>query len=175
MLRYCQIKNKSTTNHEKEKGNMKQQRAKSGKGTSKSSEQQDMNYKGTQGKDQSPRKMNKTCQSSFCRTSKLRECQSVSHEERLAIFEYFWLELKTWQVRKLYVSILVHTSDVKQKKSAGASRRYVSCHVTFHIIRRHTRYARRCLHQLSDSPSGQWCTGWTVLVTSQLWQKIRVC
>ena len=39
------------------------------------------------------------------------------------MFNYFWLDLKSWEVRKQYVSTLVDRIPIKQKGAQSNSRR----------------------------------------------------
>ena len=42
---------------------------------------------------------------------------------RVELFDYFWLDLKSWEVRKQYVSTLVDKISIKQKGAQSNSRR----------------------------------------------------
>ena len=48
---------------------------------------------------------------------------------RVEMFNYFWLDLKSWEVRKHYVSTLVDRITIKQKGAQSNSRR--TCRSTY--------------------------------------------
>ena len=56
-------------------------------------------------------------------------CETI----RVEMFNYFWLDLKSWEVRKQYVSTLVDRIPIKQKDAKSNSRR-TNVHVPIIII-----------------------------------------
>ena len=46
------------------------------------------------------RPMGPPCNSQFCRKSNFRQCNDICETMRVAMFNYFWLDLKSWEVRK---------------------------------------------------------------------------
>lgn len=80
------------------------------------------NYLNRKGEEKPQRKIGDKCTSSYCKKSTLRHCQDISDDDRMWIFNHFWVELKTWRERSTYVNALVSVAERKQKK-ADASRR----------------------------------------------------
>ena len=58
--------------------------------------------------------MGPPCNSQFCRKSKFRQCNDICETMQVELFDHFWLELKSWEVRKQYVSTLVDKIPIKQ-------------------------------------------------------------
>ena len=50
------------------------------------------------------------------------------------MFNYFWLDLKSWEVRKQYVSTLVDKIPIKQKGAHSNSRRTYTIIIPIIII-----------------------------------------
>ena len=61
------------------------------------------------------RPMGPPCNSQFCKKSKFRQCNDICETMRVELFNYFWLDLKSWELRKQYVSTLVDKIPIKQK------------------------------------------------------------
>lgn len=88
---------------------------------------QGLAYKNPGKKCKKAREIGAPCSSKFCEKSSKRHCQDVSETERMQLFDKFWIHLKSWPERKLFVSGLVKTIPIKQKKSKGTgSRRFQS-------------------------------------------------
>lgn len=64
-------------------------------------------FKNRQGKEIPARKMGLACESVHCKKSNLRDCQSLSEEQRKGIFDRFW-SIKSWEQRRQYVHTLVN-------------------------------------------------------------------
>ena len=80
------------------------------------------------------RPMGPPCNSQFCRKSKFRQCNDICETMRVELFNYFWLDLKSWEVRKQYVSTLVDKIPIKQKGAQSNSRRVVYVGLPITII-----------------------------------------
>jgi hypothetical protein len=46
------------------------------------------------------------CTSGYCKKSSLRDCETISEEQREWIFKQFW-SMNTWSERRLYITTLV--------------------------------------------------------------------
>jgi len=75
---------------------------------------------GRKGKD--ARSMGTACNSDYCKTSHLRNCDSITDKERCEIFTKFWIELNTWNERQAFVTGLVKRTPIKQKTNAKTRR-----------------------------------------------------
>ena len=73
--------------------------------------------------------MGPPCNSQFCRKSKFRQCNDICETMLVELFNYLWLYLKSWEVRKQYVSTLVDKIPIKQKGTQSNSRR--TCRPTY--------------------------------------------
>ena len=45
------------------------------------------------------RPMGPPCNSQFCKKSKFRQCNDICETMRVELFNYFWLDLKSWELR----------------------------------------------------------------------------
>ena len=75
------------------------------------------------------RPMGPPCNCQFCRKSKFRQCNDICETMRVELFNYFWLDLKSWEIKKQYVSTLVDKIPIKQKGAPSNSRR--TCRPTY--------------------------------------------
>ena len=73
--------------------------------------------------------MGPPCNCQFCRKSKFGQCNDICETMRVELFNYFWLDLKSWEVRKQYVSTLVDKIPIKQKGAQSNSCR--TCRHTY--------------------------------------------
>ena len=97
----------------------------------------------TSGKLKDKLKMGPECTSSACKKSKLRDCDSISTDDRQKMFNTFW-RLSSWESRKVYVTTTVKSVDIKQKKN--------SC----------TKFTKKCLFCI-HSDSSRWYKQTSVL------------
>lgn len=68
--------------------------------------------------ERSERKLQPTCNSEFCKKSKVRKCSSISQVDRERMFNYFWKEM-SWDQRKVYISTSVEKLPVKRKTTTA--------------------------------------------------------
>ena len=47
--------------------------------------------------------MGPPCNSQVCRKSKFRQCNDICETMLVELFNYLWLDLKSWEVRKQYM------------------------------------------------------------------------
>ena len=76
------------------------------------------------------RPMGPPCNCQFCRKSKFGQCNDICETMRVELFNYFWLDLKSCEVRKQYVSTLVDKTQLNK----GVHRQIVVVHVGLPII-----------------------------------------
>jgi len=62
------------------------------------------------------RSMKATCNSSYCKKSKLRHCNIFNESERLSIFQHFWK--CTWEEKKLFA--LIWYQKMRKKRATEA-------------------------------------------------------
>ena len=72
--------------------------------------------------------MGPPCNCQFCRKSKFRQCTDLCETMRVGLFNYFWLDLKSWEIRKQYVSTLVDKIPIKQKGAPSNRLKLLVCH-----------------------------------------------
>ena len=71
-------------------------------------------------------------------------CKTV----RVEMFNYFWLDLKSWEVRKQYVSTLVDRIPIKQKSAQSNSRR--TCTYSYNLQCSRVKY-QVCAKMFADT------------------------
>lgn len=76
----------------------------------------ELEYKGKRGTGREERKLGPPCQSSSCLKSKLRECPTVSEEDREILFKTFWGKM-SWDQKKVYIASLVKRTEKSRTKS----------------------------------------------------------
>nr|XP_039261034.1 uncharacterized protein LOC120337333 [Styela clava] len=76
-----------------------------------------LNYKSRKGKQNIARKMGMPCKSTYCRKPSLRQCASLTEDERQWVFKNFW-KMESWSERRSYVRASVSKVTTKQRKIA---------------------------------------------------------
>ncbi|KAK3797511.1 hypothetical protein RRG08_054543 [Elysia crispata] len=114
----------------------------------KKSRLQGAEHVNTSGKLKDEVKMGPECTSSACKKSKLRDCDSISTDDRQKMFNTFW-RLSSWELRKVYVTTTGKSVDIKQKKFC-------------------TKFTKKCLSFI-HSDSSRWYKQTSVQVHVQLY------
>ena len=81
----------------------------------KKSSLQGAEHVNTSGKLKDKVKMGPECITSACKKSKLRDCDSISTDDRQKMFNTFW-RLSLWESSKVNVTTTVKSVNIKQKK-----------------------------------------------------------
>lgn len=69
------------------------------------------------------KEMGRRCESDFCKKSRLRDCEDISEEQRLEIFNRFWRQMN-WDQRKMFVARhVIRKPKETHRTSANDSRR----------------------------------------------------
>ena len=96
------------------------------------------------------RPMGPPCNSQFCKKSKFRQCNDICETMQVELFNYFWLDLKSWELRKQYVSTLVDKIPIKQKGAQSNSRR--TCRPTYNCNLQCSRVKNQvCAEMFADT------------------------
>ena len=131
-----------------------------GKNVQKIRRRDGLNYTTSSKKEKPARSIGKPCTSNFCLESEKRQCNILNQQIRTAIFENYWIKLRTWEERRVFVKSSMKQVPIIQTKAGMNSRR----HCTWEYYLSHNNISYRVCKKMFCSTLGMpqrtimnWC------------------